>query len=143
MRNVLQHVKHVWVLLISVYLVQKTIIFQVHRLIPNLTVTENILFANRGANIKRILTSLSLQNDADKYPHELSGGMQRRVAIGRAIAFAGGIGIFDEPFVGLDPDTKALCAQALFSAYKGKTVLFVTHELEDAKRYASEILKME
>ena len=119
------------------------IIFQEHRLIPALTVAENILFANKGANVKRILASLSLQDDAAKYPHELSGGMQRRVAIGRAIAFAGGIGIFDEPFTGLDPDTKALCAQALFSAYKNKTVLFVTHDHDDAERYADEILKMQ
>ena len=108
-----------------------------------MTVAENILFANRGANIKKILASLSLQDEADRYPHELSGGMQRRVAIGRAIAFAGGIGIFDEPFTGLDSDTKALCAQALFSAYKGKTVLFATHDHGDAQRYADEILKME
>ena len=118
------------------------IIFQENRLIPGLTVSENILFANRGANIKQILKSLSLSEDADKYPHELSGGMQRRVAIGRAIAFDGGIGIFDEPFTGLDEDTKALCAQALFAAYKERTVLFVTHDEEDAKRYADEILKM-
>ena len=118
------------------------IIFQENRLIPTLTVSENILFANRGANIKQILKSLSLTEDANKYPHELSGGMQRRVAIGRAIAFDGGIGIFDEPFTGLDEDTKALCAQALFSAYKDRTVLFVTHDADDAKRYGDEILKM-
>ena len=118
------------------------IIFQENRLIPGLTVSENILFANRGANIKQILKSLSLLEDAEKYPHELSGGMQRRVAIGRAIAFDGGIGIFDEPFTGLDEDTKALCAQALFAAYKDRTVLFVTHDDEDAKRYADEILKL-
>jgi NitT/TauT family transport system permease protein len=118
------------------------IIFQENRLIPSLTVSENILFANRGANIKRILKALSLTDDANKYPHELSGGMQRRVAIGRAMAFDGGIGIFDEPFTGLDEDTKALCAQALFAAYKGRTVLFVTHDAEDARRYADEILKM-
>ena len=118
------------------------IIFQENRLIPDLTVGENILFANRGANLKRILKSLSLTEDVDKYPHELSGGMQRRVAIGRAMAFDGGIGIFDEPFTGLDEDTKALCAQALFSTYKGRTVLFVTHDTEDARRYGDEILKM-
>ncbi len=118
-------------------------IFQEHRLIPGLTVAENILFANKGANVKKILTALSLHDVAQKYPDELSGGMQRRVAIGRAIAFNGGIGIFDEPFTGLDEDTKALCAQALFSAYKGKTVLFVTHDADDAQRYADEILKMQ
>lgn len=118
------------------------IIFQEHRLIPGLTAAENILFANRGANVKKILTALSLSDVSEKYLDELSGGMQRRVAIGRAIAFGGGIGIFDEPFTGLDEDTKALCAHALFSAYKGKTVLFVTHDAEDAKRYADEILKM-
>jgi len=119
-----------------------SIIFQEHRLIPWLTVAENILFANRGANVKKILNSLSLQDVAEKYPDELSGGMQRRVAIGRAIAFGGGIGLFDEPFTGLDEDTKALCAQALFSAFKGKTVIFITHDENDAKRYADEILKM-
>lgn len=117
-------------------------IFQENRLIPTLTVEENLLFANRGANVERILKSLSLFEDAKRYPHELSGGMQRRVAIGRAIAFGGGIGIFDEPFTGLDAETKALCAQALFGAYAGKTVLFVTHDLEEARQYADEILEL-
>ncbi len=118
------------------------IIFQENRLIPTLTVQENILFANRGANAKLILKALALSEEADRYPEELSGGMQRRVSIGRAMAFCGGIGIFDEPFSGLDEETKALCAQALFSAYKEKTVLFVTHDPEEAEQYGDEILKL-
>lgn len=118
------------------------IIFQENRLIPTLTVEENIRFGNRGANTKRILKSLALTEDANRFPDELSPEKQRCVSIGRAIAFDGGIGIFDEPFVGLDPDTKALCAQALFSAYRGKTVLFSTSDYEDAKRYGDEILEL-
>ncbi len=119
------------------------VIFQENRLIPNLTVQENILFANRGANVKKILQSLSLSEEADRYPHELSGGMQRRVAIGRAIAFQGGIGLFDEPFSGLDEDTKMLCARALFQAYQEKTVAFVTHDEKEAQLFANEILRLQ
>lgn len=119
------------------------VIFQENRLIPTLTVRENILFANRAANVKRILESLSLSEDADRYPNELSGGMQRRVAIGRAIAFQGGIGIFDEPFSGLDEDTKMLCARALFQAYREKTVAFVTHDEKEAQLFANEILRLQ
>lgn len=119
------------------------IIFQENRLIPTLTVEENILFANHGANIGQILKDLYLTKEAKRYPRELSGGMQRRVAIGRAIAFYGGIGIFDEPFTGLDGLTKELCAKALFDMYRGRTVLFVTHSVEEAARYADEILELE
>lgn len=118
------------------------IIFQENRLIPNLTVKENILFANRGANAKQIMKSLALMDFAERYPSELNDSVQRCVAIGRAISFCGGIGIFDEPFAGLDEETKVLCAQALFSAYKGKTVLFTTKHEEDADRYGDEILKL-
>lgn len=118
------------------------IIFQENRLIPYLSVAENIRLANRGVNEKKILTSLALTAIAEKFPYELDQGTQRIVAIGRAIAFQGGIGIFDEPFIGLDEDTKALCAHALFSAYKGKTVIFSTTDPEEARRYADEILEI-
>lgn len=118
------------------------VIFQEDRLIPHLTVRENLLFANRGANWKYILDKLGLAEEAGKYPSQLSGGMCRRVAIGRAAAFHGGYGLFDEPFNGLDDQTKEQAAAFLFDQFKNHTVLFVTHDQEDAERYGEYLLDM-
>ncbi len=111
-------------------------------LIPNLTVRENLLYVNRAANTEKILKSLALERETDLFPYQIDFSTQKRVAIARAIAFDGGIGIFDEPFEGMDDDTKALSAAALFGAYKGKTVLFSTPYEEEAKRFGDEVLKL-
>ena len=118
------------------------VIFQEDRLIPQLTVRENLLFANRGCYWTYILENLGLKEVADSYPSQLSGGMRRRVAIARAIAFGGNIGLFDEPFTGLDDKTKAKCAAFLFDRFKNCTVLFVTHDKEDATEYGDFLLEM-
>ena len=118
------------------------LIFEDPCLIPNLTVRENILFANRAANIVKILKALSLVKEADKFPADLDLPTRKRVAIARAIAFGGGIGVFCEPFKGMDDDTKALSAAALFGAYRGKTVLFATENTEDAEKFGNEVLNL-
>lgn len=109
---------------------------------PYLTVRENLLYVNPAANVEKILKSLALLKVTDFYPHQLDFSTQKRVAIARAIAFNGGIGIFDEPFEGMDDETKALSAAALFGAYKGKTVIFATPYKDDAERFGEEVLKL-
>ena len=118
------------------------LIFKEPCLIPNLTVRENLIFANRACNSEKILKSLALTKQADLYPEDLDLPTQKRVAIARAIAFGGGIGVFDEPFEGMDDDTKALSAAALFGAYRGKTVLFATSNEEDAARFGDDTVKL-
>lgn len=118
------------------------LIFKEPCLIPNLTVRENLIFANRACNAEKILKSLALTKQADLYPEDLDLPTQKRVAIARAIAFGGGIGVFDEPFEGMDDDTKALSAAALFGAYRGKTVLFATSNEEDAARFGDDTVKL-
>lgn len=118
------------------------LIFKDPCLIPNLTVRENLIFVNRACNSEKILKSLVLTKQADLYPEDLDLPTQKRVAVARAIAFGGGIGVFDEPFEGMDDDTKALSAAALFGAYRGKTVLFATSNEEDAARFGDDTVKL-
>ena len=118
------------------------LIFKDPCLVPNLTVRENILLANRAANISKILKALALVKEENKLPADLDFSTQKRVAIARAIAFGGGIGVFDEPFYGMDDDTRALSAAALFGAFRGKTVIFSAVQGEDILRYADEVLEV-
>jgi len=118
------------------------LIFREPCLIPYLTVRENLIFVNRACNSEKILKSLALTKQADLCPEDLDLPTQKRVAIARAIAFGGGIGVFDEPFEGMDDDTKALSAAALFGAYRGKTVLFATSNEGDAARFGDETVKL-
>ena len=117
------------------------LIFKNPCLVPNLTVRENILLANRAANLSKILKALALVKEENKMPADLDFTTQKRVAIARAIAFGGGIGVFDEPFYGMDDDTRALSAAALFGAFRGKTVIFSAVQGEDILRYADEVLE--
>ena len=82
-------------------------LFQEDRLIPWLTARGNVravLPPSGGAQADRLLREVGLDADADSYPDALSGGMRRRVALARALAYGGGRLLLDEPFKGLDPE---------------------------------------
>ena len=122
-------------------------VFQEDRLLEGFTVIENIRFVtgNRfsapelSSVIKRLLPEHSLQ----KPVHEFSGGMRRRAAILRAILAPSDFVVMDEPFTGLDRDTK-LSAIALIREYcAGKLLLISTHAAEDAKLLDAKILRLE
>ena len=119
-----------------------TVLFQESRLLPSLGALQNVSIVIRPKEkmrlAKEILQRLGLEDeDMKKLPSELSGGMTRRVAIARALAFAstegGGLVLLDEPFTGLDHDTKRLCAEVIEEFLKEKTVLVITHSPEDAE----------
>ena len=125
--------------------VRVSMVFQEDRLIPGLSAAENILAVlpphnpDNTAKTTKILDACGLSLAAHKLPGQLSGGMQRRVAIGRALAFGGEILLLDEPFKGLDPSTREDVIRIVLSARQGLTML-VTHSVEEAERCADIIL---
>ena len=123
-----------------------SMVFQEDRLIPGLSAAENILAAlpkspESTAKTARILAACGLSGAEHKLPAELSGGMQRRVAIGRALAFEGDILLLDEPFKGLDPATREDVIRIVLGEQRQGLTILVTHSMEEAQRCADTILR--
>ena len=122
-----------------------TAVFQEPRLLPWRTALENInLVLGDGKTTletaKKHLEMVNLSDAADKYPKELSGGMQQRVSLARALAAEGDLLILDEPFKAMD---EALRDQVI--ALVGQTkaaILLVTHEEEEANALGCEIIRL-
>lgn len=120
-------------------------VFQDARLLPWLTSIENLRAVAPGLTRDAALTllaSVGLRDSADAYPEALSGGMQRRVALARALAVNPGFLLLDEPFVSLDRglvrEVRALFSQRI--AEIGATALLVTHMAEDAALFADRVV---
>jgi NitT/TauT family transport system ATP-binding protein/sulfonate transport system ATP-binding protein len=123
-------------------------VFQDPRLLPWATAVDNLRIVAPDcdrAEAVRLLGEMGLGGHEDAYPHELSGGMQRRVALARALAVTPRLLILDEPFVSLDRrlarELQGVVAR-IMAAYR-PTTLFVTHDPEDAARLADRILRLE
>lgn len=119
-------------------------VFQEPRLFPWMTALENVKTVCNDQEkalcyLKRLLPD---DGSEHKYPHELSGGMKQRVSIARALAYEPDILFMDEPFKGLDTETRKGTARFLFDSLRGKTVIMVTHDGEDLA-YCNHILRME
>ncbi len=124
-------------------------LFQDPRLLPWMTVEKNLEFVlpdgmprNRKRElIEARLAEVSLLDAARKYPAELSGGMARRAAMARAFIFESEALLMDEPFQGLDLPLKLSLIRTFEAALGGnpKTVLFVTHDMEEALLLGDEI----
>ncbi len=124
-------------------------------LLPHLTVAANVATVPRlvgwgadrtGERVDEMLTLIGLPPDefATRYPAELSGGQQQRVGLARALAADPPIMLMDEPFSAVDPVTR-LRLQADFLALQrqvAKTVVFVTHDIDEALRMADRIAIM-
>ena len=122
-------------------------VFQQPRLMPWLTVNENIqlvLPTVQEKKIESLLTQVGLTGKGNYYPKQLSGGMQRRVAIARAFAVNPELILLDEPFNSLDAPTAAKLRLLLVNLCKscGSTVVFVTHDLSEAIYLADRIIFM-
>lgn len=113
-----------------------SMVFQEDRLVPTLSVAENIALV--GGN-PAILGELGLADVANELPRSLSGGMRRRVAIARALAYGGDLLLLDEPFNGLDAENKARAARMIMMQYKNKPLILVSHDPGDAELLAAEI----
>lgn len=120
--------------------------FQEPRLIPHMTAAENVNFVLGGkkSTLERAIKALhavGLGGDSDKYPSELSGGMQKRVALARALAFDGDFLLLDEPFTGLDDETKDNIIQLIKEVGKSKPVLMITHDISEAEKCEANIFQ--
>lgn len=120
-------------------------VFQEPRLLPWRTALENVnlVLADDRSTRKRagqFLEMLGLADAADKYPGELSGGMQQRAALARALAMEGDLLVLDEPFKAMD---EALRERVLSIVAESKAaILLVTHEEEEAKALGCEIIRI-
>lgn len=119
-------------------------IFQEPRLFPWMTALENVLAVCNDEEKARHYLSRLLPDEGAllKYPHELSGGMKQRVSIARAIAYEPDLLLMDEPFRGLDPETKEETVRLVLDSIRRKTVLTVTHDEEDLV-WCDFVLRME
>ena len=128
-------------------------VFQSYTLFPWLTVADNVAFglrekgvaaSERTGIVAEWLTRVGLTSFANHYPKQLSGGMQQRTAIARALANDPAILLLDEPFGALDNQTRALMQELLLGIWERerKTVLFVTHDIEEAIFLASRVVVM-
>lgn len=110
------------------------VLFQEDRLMPGLCAVSNVTAAtscSRG-EAAALLSRLGLDSESQKKPVRLlSGGQARRVALTRALLAKGELLILDEPFTGLDDGTRHLCAAVIADCRKERTLLVVTHNLED------------
>lgn len=132
---------------------ERGMVFQQYSLLPWKTVSENIAFGPRMAGKSRddssalantFLNLVGLTKFADRYPAELSGGMQQRVGIARALANYPSVLLMDEPFGALDSQTRLMMQENLLSIWSefGTTVLFVTHDVDEAIFLADRVLVM-
>ena len=131
----------------------KGVVFQQHALFPWLTARNNIAFGARSRGLgpaecqreaAQLLDLIGLTEFADRYPTQLSGGMQQRVAIARALALDPQILLMDEPFGALDEITRIEMQDELLRVWSSrrKTVIFVTHSLSEALHLADRIIVM-
>lgn len=128
-------------------------VFQSPVLLPWRTVRENVRLPadvlrlnreNLTERMERLLVLAGLEGFSDRYPYELSGGMQQRVGIIRALVHDPKLLIMDEPFAALDALTREQMAQELQRIWmeSGKTVLFITHSIPEAVLLSDRILIM-
>ena len=126
-------------------------VFQGYTLFPWLTVKKNVMFGLEQAghskqvaeeDARQWIELVGLTSFVDSYPHQLSGGMKQRVAIARALANQPRILLMDEPFGALDAQTRAKMQSYLMDIWQNIdiTILFITHDLDEAIYLADRIL---
>lgn len=103
--------------------------FQEPRLFPWLSAIKNVSVVGGSSDAsEQLLRELGMEGALELKPAELSGGMQRRVAIARTLLYPADIFLFDEPFAGLDPSSAAVAANVISRYTVGGTVIIVSHD---------------
>lgn len=131
---------------------KKSMVFQEDRLCENLSVSANIRLVRQKKTwgrdqkekkeIQEALEAVGLAENGDQQVRELSGGMKRRVALLRALYSDWDILFLDEPFKGLDEETKTQVMCYTKEKCRGKTVIFVTHERSEAEEMGDILYQM-
>jgi glycine betaine/proline transport system ATP-binding protein len=128
-----------------------SMVFQKFALLPHRTVLENagMALSVRGFGVedfeseaRKWLARVGLEGNGDQYPHELSGGMQQRVGIARALASNSPIMLMDEAFSALDPLIRSDMQDLLLELQEElqKTIVFITHDLDEALKLADHLV---
>ncbi|MBE1276527.1 choline ABC transporter ATP-binding protein [Enterovibrio baiacu] len=131
-----------------------SMVFQKFALMPWLSVVDNVAFglemqgmgkAERRKHAEDKLELVGLSEWKDKFPHELSGGMQQRVGLARAFTMDSDILLMDEPFSALDPLIRNQLQDELIELQRklNKTIVFVSHDLDEALKIGTNIAIME
>ncbi|HLH25847.1 MAG TPA: ABC transporter ATP-binding protein [Chloroflexota bacterium] len=131
----------------------RAMVFQHASLLPWRTVFKNVAYGLelRGAmnkeakeRVQRYVSLVGLEGFEEAYPHELSGGMQQRANLARALAADPEILLMDEPFAALDAQTREFMQQELLKVWNAtrKTVLFITHQIDEAIFLADRVVVM-
>jgi len=132
---------------------ERGVVFQQGALFTWMTVLENVAFGPRAlgkapaearAIASRYLDLVGLSGFAQRYPYELSGGMQQRVGIARALANEPQVLLMDEPFAALDHQTRELLQAEIKAIWRrtGKTILWITHSIDEALVLATHVVVM-
>ena len=126
------------------------LVVQEKALFPHLSVYDNIGFGIKGNIDKKIITNdllelLKIDSLKNKYPHEISGGEQQRVALARSLAPNPKLLMLDEPFSALDKDLKGVLYEEISQVFseRGSTILLVTHDSQEAEIMTKKQMKME
>ncbi|WP_445169130.1 ABC transporter ATP-binding protein [Mycolicibacterium sp. Dal123E01] len=131
----------------------RVVVFQDSTLFPWQTAAENVAYGLAARGLSRSATaavahdrlrSVGLEHIADRYPAELSSGVQRRVEILRALVMEPAVLLLDEPFRGMDAISRSAMHDALLQIYDkaSATVLFITHDIEEAVYLGSRVTVM-
>ncbi|MDT7839021.1 ABC transporter ATP-binding protein [Aquabacterium sp. OR-4] len=132
---------------------ERGMVFQSYTLFPWLTVLDNVCFGLRERGLPRaeqlaiahdFLAKVGLRGFEQHYPKQLSGGMQQRTALARALANRPRMLLMDEPFGALDHQTRELMQELLLGIWEAErtTVLFVTHDIDEAVFMGSRVVVM-
>ena len=129
---------------------KRGVVFQENRLFPWKSIKENVEFGPRvhegieEGRAERILDEMGLDGFEESYPAELSGGMQQRAELARLLANDPDIMLMDEPFSALDALTKEIMQKKLLEVWEqdNRTVLFITHDVEEAILLADRVIVM-
>ena len=128
------------------------LMFQEHTLFPWLTVRKNILFAlkaskrygTNGNSVDSLIETAGLQEFANSYPHQLSGGMRQRASLIRSLAVSPDVLLLDEPLGALDSFTRMVLQDEIIRLWKerGNTMILITHDVDEAIYLSNRIIVM-